>query len=55
MSVSNFIEKLLQLGGIDEVAIVGKDDAVRTVDVERLCFGAGTCDKQASNVSFDTM
>ena len=42
VSMRVFIQELLQLWSIDEVAVVGEADAVRIVHIERLglCVGA---------------
>lgn len=41
MSVCLVIKTLAQGGGVDEVAVVGHADAIRAVNVERLCFRVG--------------
>lgn len=41
MSVSDLVKKLAELWGIDQVAIVGKADAVGAIDIEGL--GLSTC------------
>jgi hypothetical protein len=40
MAMGFFVEVAAQLGGVDQVAVVGKAQTVGRVDVERLALGA---------------